>query len=122
MGDESLLRLAKRIYRKTRSHKSVETYVKAVLLFTKFLNVEKPMMIFKSEIDWESVLNDWIDEMVANGLSNNTINTYFTGVKKWLEVNLSKNEWLDIDWRRIELNADNIRCFKWIENRNNHTA
>ncbi len=58
MGDESLFRLAKRIYRKTRSRKSVETYVKAVLLFTKFLNVEKPMMILKSEIDWESVLND----------------------------------------------------------------
>ncbi|RLE55727.1 MAG: hypothetical protein DRJ30_03365 [Candidatus Methanomethylicota archaeon] len=38
-------------------------------------------------------------------MSNNTINTYFTGVKKWLEVNLSKNEWLDIDWRRIELPA-----------------
>jgi len=91
MGDESLLRLAKRIYRKTRSHKSVETYVKAVLLFTKFLNVEKPMMILKSEIDWESVLNDWIDEMVANGLSNNTINTYFTGVKEMVGSELVKN-------------------------------
>ena len=105
LKDESLLRLAKRIYRKTRSSKSVESYVKSVLFFCRFLNVEKPMDILKRKTNYEKVLNDWIDEMVANDLSSNTISLYYAGVKKWLEVNLSKTEWLNIDWRRIELPA-----------------
>ena len=103
LSDESLLRLAKRIYRKTRSSKSVETYVKVILRFIDFLKVEKPADAFKQNYDWESVLNDWIDELVAYGVASSSINTYLRCVKKWLEVNLSKEEWQSIDWRRVEL-------------------
>jgi len=102
-SDPSLLKLAKRIYRKTMSSQSVRSYVKSVLVFTKFLGVSKPVKALKMNYDWQSMINEWIDDLIADGVSPGTIRTYVAHVKKWLKVNLSKDEWDKIDWREMEL-------------------
>lgn len=103
LNDESLLKMAKRVYRKTMSLNSVTTYVKNVVLFSKFLGVSKPVEALKMNLDWEAILNEWIDELIANDNAPKTVRTRIASVKRWLKVNLSKEEWLKIDWREIEL-------------------
>ena len=101
-SDESVKKLAYRCYLKSGSADTVRMYIDGVIMLSKYLNM-KPSEILKAKYDWEAILNEFIAHLVfERKIARSTALLYFQGVKKWLEVNLSKEEWYSIDWRRIE--------------------
>ncbi len=74
--------MALRIYRKSESGLSLKSYVERVQYFTTWLKLS-PDVALKSNLDWEGVLNDYIDHLnIERRLSGNTINISITAVKK----------------------------------------
>ena len=87
-GNESVLRFARRIYRRTNSRKTLLTYLYAVYDFTNYMDFESADKLLESNVDWVGVLNDYIDYLIyEKKVSRSTINVYVAGVKKWLKVN-----------------------------------
>ncbi|MCS7386803.1 MAG: tyrosine-type recombinase/integrase [archaeon GB-1867-005] len=101
-SDESLRKLATRVYLKSGSTSTVRTYLDGVIMLSKFLEM-KPSEILKAKLDWEGILNEFIAYLIyERKTARGTALNYFSGVKKWLEINLPKEDWYSIDWRRID--------------------
>ncbi len=101
-SSESVRRLAVRAYVRGGSAETVRSYIDGVIMLCKFLGME-PDEALKAKLDWEGVLNEFIAWLLYDrGVARTTALNYFKGVKKWLQVNLPKDEWNSIDWRNIE--------------------
>ena len=84
----SVLRLARRIYRRTGSKNTLVSYLYGVMEFTKFMGYSNADELLASKVDWAAMLNDYIDYLLFDKkTSRSTIRTYVSAVKKWLKVN-----------------------------------
>jgi integrase len=83
------------------SEDTVLIYVKGVKYFLEFLGLEDPETALEKvgsgEVDLEKSLNSYIDGLLAQGLSRNTVQTKLKGLKKWLDLN-----GIDFDWDKVE--------------------
>jgi integrase len=96
-GDESLRRLAARVYRRGQSEKSVMAYVQSVVTFARWLKVT-PSEALRSRHDWPGVVNEFIDHLVIEKkTSGGTVHLYVAAVKKWLTVND-----VEVNWKAVE--------------------
>ncbi|RLE51383.1 MAG: hypothetical protein DRJ21_00230, partial [Candidatus Methanomethylicota archaeon] len=101
-NDESIRKMAYRCYMKSGSEDTVRMYIDGVIMLSKFMKM-KPSEILESKFDWEAILNEFIAWlMFERKIARSTILIYFNGVRKWLETNLDKETWREIDWRRID--------------------
>jgi integrase len=98
-GNVSVQRLVMRVFRRSESINTVNTYVQAIKLFTEFTSYPNADKLIGSRVDWEAYLNDFIDYLLYNRkTSRATINLYIAGVKKWLKINGVK-----VDYDRVEV-------------------
>lgn len=98
-SNKSVLRMVWRIYRRSESINTVRNYIQSVKIFTDFMGYDSADELLQSSLDWEAVLNDFIDHILYDrGGARNTVATYIKGVIKWLRVNGVK-----IDREKIEV-------------------
>jgi len=102
-GSVSLRKVANRLYRKSGSNATVETYLAYLSVFFKWLNL-KPDEALVSNIKWEDKLNDYIDYVIIEKkLSRNYARTSIFAVKKWLELNNILFEWNKVESPKVWL-------------------
>ncbi len=85
--DPTIKRFALRVYRKSESERTVKIYVQQVILFMRWLG-KTPEAALKSKLDWEAILNDYIDYLnIERRVASGSVFMAVVAVKKWLEVN-----------------------------------
>ena len=92
-----------RVYRRSRSRGSVETYVWGVRRFCGFMGQDPDKLVSKlarGELALERSLNDWLDMLDKEGVSPRTQKLYFYSVKKFADVNLPDEPF---NWKKVEL-------------------
>jgi len=93
-----------RVYRKSRSESSVQTYKAGVQLFMKFLDIETMDQLAEKleagELNVVQTLNGWLDKLDKEDKSPQTQVTYFRAVKKFVEVCTPD---LEVNWKRMQL-------------------
>ncbi|MCX8182773.1 MAG: site-specific integrase [Candidatus Methanomethyliaceae archaeon] len=95
--NESVRTLVLRVYRKSQSNASVNTYVANLRKFFAWLGME-PDEAKNAEINWENKINAFIDECVSKSLSPKRIHSLVSAVKRWGVVNE-----VNIAWGKVEL-------------------
>lgn len=96
--DETMKRLAMRVYRRSRSEKTAFDYARNVRIFFRWLGM-KPIEAKNARVDWEGKINEYIDYLtVERNAASMTIRGYIASIKKWFEVNE-----IAVDWKKVEL-------------------
>lgn len=96
--NKSVLRLARRIYRRSESLNTVNSYIQGVKLFVEYTEYSSADQLLEASIDWEAYLNDFIDYLLyERKASRATVALYIAGVRRWLKINDVK-----IDADRVE--------------------
>ncbi|MGD0639016.1 MAG: tyrosine-type recombinase/integrase [Nitrososphaerales archaeon] len=106
--NESLRRLVIRMLRRTGSNDSWHNYVKETVKFCRWAG-KSPDELIKSEPQWATLLNDYLDELHSKGLAPSTLSMAIWGIKKWLAVNdvedMKSRAWANVEVpkkRRVE--------------------
>ena len=93
-----------RVYRKSRSESSVNTYKNGVKHFMKFLDIESPDELVEKlnagQLNVVEALNSWLDKLDKEDKSPQTQTTYYRGVKKFVDVCTPD---LKVNWKRVQL-------------------
>jgi integrase len=95
--------LADRVFRRSRSKGSVETYIWGVRRFCEFTGEDPDGLIRKlanGKLALEKLLNSWLDRLDKEGISPRTQKLYFYSVKKFADVNLPDEPF---NWKKVEL-------------------
>jgi len=104
MLDKASELFTSRVFRKSRSESSVNTYLGAVKQFVKFMGCEGfddlATGIQSGQIDLVRSLNSWLDKLDQGNRSPQTQNVYFAAVKKFVDVVLPD---LEFKWKRVDL-------------------
>jgi len=96
--NESVKKMAARLYRKSQSEKTVRAYVEALVVFSNWLKA-KPDESIKKKYDWAGMVNEFIDHLITERkCSNATVSLYATAIKKWLVINE-----VPVSWEKLEL-------------------
>lgn len=94
----------RRVYRKSRSDKSVENYRYGIAVFLKWMNTEDAdgviMQVESGQQDPVDLVQRYLDDLDARGLSPATQKLYAATAKKFFEVNMKGN---GLNWGRLEL-------------------
>jgi hypothetical protein len=94
--------LADRVFRKSRSEGSVETYIWGVRRFCEFIGEDPDGLIKKlanGKLVIEKLLNSWLDGLDKEGVSPRTQKLYFYSVKKFADMNLPDEPF---NWKKVE--------------------
>jgi integrase len=95
--------LADRVFRRSRSKGSAETYIWGVRRFCEFTGEDPDGLIRKlanGKLALEKLLNSWLDRLDKEGVSPRTQKLYFYSVKKFADVNLPDEPF---NWKKVEL-------------------
>lgn len=94
----------RRVYRKSRSEKSVENYCYGIAAFLKWMGTEDAdgvvVRVELGLLDPIDLVQRYLDDLDARGLSPATQKLYAATAKKFFEVNMKGNV---LNWGRIEL-------------------
>jgi hypothetical protein len=84
--NESLRRLAKRMIRRSGPHGAWRDYVADTMKFASYMK-SSPDRLIENPPKWDTVLNNYLDEVYELGLAPSTQRLGVTAVRKWLDVN-----------------------------------
>lgn len=92
-----------RIFRKSRSQGSVQTYTRCLNLFLDYMKTDGDSVIQQvknGDLNLATVLNSWLDFLDKKKVSSATQKLYYAAVKKFFEINV---EDLHVNWKMVDL-------------------
>ena len=104
MSEDSPLELfQKRVYRKSRSEASVNTYTRSFKQFLQHTGLTPEELVSKvrdGSVNVADEVNRWLDELNSRNLAPGTQKIYFQAVKKFVEVTVPEN---NVNWKTVDL-------------------
>jgi len=93
----------KRVYRKSRSENSVNTYSRSLARFldyTGFSAEELAMKVKDGTVNVVDSLNHWLDDLNAKDIAPRSQKVYYHSVRKFVEVTVPEAQ---VNWKLVEL-------------------
>ena len=93
----------KRVYRKSRSENSVNTYSRSLDRFLDYVGLSAEELAEKAQNGTFNVvdsLNRWLDDLNTRDTAPRTQHVYFHAVKKFVEVTVPESK---VNWKLVEL-------------------
>jgi integrase len=93
----------KRVYRKSRSENSVNTYLRSLERFLGYVGLSAEALAEKVKNGTFNVvdsLNRWLDDLNTRDTAPRTQKVYFHAVKKFVEVTVPESQ---VNWKMVEL-------------------